>query len=140
MRRKALRLVVDLGMPGLLGVPNIVRAAARLHEQRIDMPVIAADALDDEIAALVAARSEKRDGGSSIASVPAVDEADHLHRRQRREDGRGQFGFKFGRRAVAGSVADAFAQRRDGATVGVADDHRPITADVSRCTPSDRYP
>ena len=79
-------------------------ARSGFHQQRIDVPVIAAFELDGQVAAGESARHAQRAHGGFGAGI---DQAHHFHRRHDLRDQLGQFDFAFGGRAETGAAIRA---------------------------------
>ena len=112
---------------GGVGDPQRRHAGAGLHQQRIDVAVIAAFELDGEIAAGEAARQAQRAHGRFGAGVH---QPHHFHRGHGLRDQLGQFDFALGGRAEAGAGFEHLAQRVDHRRRAMAQQQRSPGADV----------
>ncbi len=102
-------------------------AGARLDQQRVGMPVVAALELHDVAAAGEAAReAQRRHGGLR----PGRDEAHELKRGHQPAECLGELHLRFGGRAEGQRARRRFLHRFHHCGVGVADDHRTPRADV----------
>ena len=90
-------------------------AGAGLHQQRIDVAVIAAFELDGQVAPGESARHAQRAHGGFGAGVH---QAHHLHRRHGLRDQLRQLDFALGGRAEAGADFENLAQRRRSPAAG----------------------
>ena len=119
--------VQPTGTPGLLGTPSVSALEPADDEQRIDVAVVAAGELDDQVAAGEPAREPD---GAHRRLGAAGDEPHHLDRRHRVDDHFGELAFRV--RTARRSWSRCLTAASDGfdhARVAVAEDHRPPRAD-----------
>jgi hypothetical protein len=121
------RLRGPLGDTSGVGGAEGREAAARLHQQVIGVPVVAALELHQQIAAREAARRADRAHRRLGAARHA---AQHLDRGVQLLDALGEADLELGRRAVRQASRRCVLHRADDVGVGVAQDHRPPRADV----------
>ncbi len=112
---------------GRVREPERRDARARLHEQEVGVPVVAARELDDRLAAGERARKPQR---AHRRLGARGHEADELDARQRIADEPRELELERARRAEARTTADCVLQRGDHPWVRVAEDQRPPREDV----------
>ncbi len=123
----------DRGIRKALGNPSRVRqpqrrhAGARLYQQRIHMPVVAALELHREVPP---GESARQPYGAHGGFGPGVDQAHQFHGRHCVPDGFGQFGLSFRRGAEAGAAGQRVLDRPDDIGMPVTQEQRPPGANV----------
>ena len=112
---------------GRIRDPQRRHARTGLHQQRIDVPVIAAFELDGQVPARESARHPQR---AHRRFGARVHQPHHLHRRHRAADHLGQFDFALGGRAEAGADLQHLARSLQCTGKAVAQNQRPPGAHV----------
>ena len=111
--------------PACQAAANVATAGAGRREQRVDVAVVAAGELDDQLTAGEAASQPDRRHRRLRARR---DQPNHLDRGAR-DDLLGEQHLGLGRRAERRAGTDGPAHRVDDLRMGVAEDHRPPGAD-----------
>ena len=115
---------------GGIGQPERGDARARFHQQRIDVPVIAAFELDGDVAFGEASGDAKSAHGGFGAGV---NEPKHFHRRDEGANGFGQFDFAFRGRAEAGAIGEGAFEGFDDFRMAMAEQQKVPMSRCNRC-------